>query len=81
MKRSLLFALSFALVASAYCAAPQAVAEVKKEATQEVCKCDAKCTTACACPQCPKKEAALTKTKEAATTQAVAAKAEATAKS
>lgn len=72
MKRSLVFALSLVVV-SVYAAAPQAVTEVKKEATQDTCKCDAKCVATCACPKCPKKEA-TTKAKEAVATQAVANK-------
>ncbi len=79
MNKSLFFVLSMMVVFCVYTAAPEEVKEVKKEAV-DTCKCDAKCTTACACPKCPNKNKEVAKAKEAAATQAVANKQAETAK-
>ena len=68
MNKALFFTLSMAVVSCAFSATP-AVQEVKKEVT--TCKCDAKCTVTCACPECPIKNQETAKAKEAIATQAV----------
>ncbi len=79
MNKAIFFTLSMMVVSCAYTAAPEAVKEVKKEVA-ETCKCDAKCTTACACPKCPNKNQEVVKAKEAVATQAVVNKQAETAK-